>query len=1392
MKKVAIGLGVLIVVVVVALFAVPALIDWNGYKPQIAAAVKDATGRDLVIEGDLSISVLPSVQFSASGVKFANAPGMEPAYMATIRRVEGEVALLPLLGRTVVVKRLLVEQPEADLAVDANGNPNWAFSGASGGDTATPGEPGDGGFGGDIRIENARVAGGRVAFTDARTGQKVDATNIGMDLSVPGLAEAATFDARMTLNGDPVTARFSLDTPRRVIDGEKAQARVSLESPKASADYEGGVQSRPVPGLDGTFDLDIPSVGSLVAWLGRPLPKGQPDPGPIKARAVFAADGPRMALTEAVLEGRDLNAKASGSVDLSGPAPKIALTVESGVLNVDRYLPPPPKETLKVPAPGAPSDAPNHGPMAGLSDDALDLEMLRKGEADIRVRIAGIRAMGFAVGQTDFTAALKGGKLAADLERLQLYGGNVQTHFGLDASGPALVLDANGKVEKVDVGALAKAASPKAQAPVAGIVSATLQADGRGESVRKLAESLKGRLTADLGGMNVANAAAGALSGLTLDLTLPGMDSRPKLSAEFVYNREKMSVQAETSPLPQLVSGDRFDLDASVKSGVLAAGYDGAVIKAPVAGLDGTFTFEAPSAARMAAWLGRPLEGQDPGPIKARAVFAGDGGKIVLREATVASAGLDATATGSWEQKGPVTRLALDIKGGVLDVDRYVGPAAPASRPATTGPAGNPFATLPNDPIDLSALRNLDADVKVDLAGVKASGQRLGHVGLTARVEKGVATVRLDDLALYGGKVAGTVKADASAKVLAVDAAMKASGIRIDELMQASGGPPVIGGTAALDMTAQSRGASARALAEALSGKLSTKLSGGGQGQLPISELDLTLDLPGVSKQATLQATAVYNGEKVTVSGTVKDPKSALSGNRFPATVSLTSAPVTAGFEGTVQQAPLPGLDGKVDLDIASVGRLAAWLGQPLTQPDPGPVKVTATLAADGPRIALKQATIDGKALKASAEASIDTTATPRRFDAKVVVREADLDAYLPPADGAAGAQKPAPGQQAPPQSGWSTEPIDLAVLRDNTGKVDVTLNAVRYRGLSVEKGRMTASLSGGTLTTALSDIRTAGGSIAGKASLSDTGQGVKLAYDASASGLAARPLLTAFAGTDRLAGTASFAAKGTGAGRSQKDLMASLDGGGSFEFLDGAIYGVNIAALLRKVGAAGLSDAAGQEQKTDFAELSGSYVIRDGIVENKDLKMLAPLLRLGGGGTVDLPKQTVDYTVDATLVASLKGQGGNEDLAGIPVPIRVTGPWSAPRYDVQWDRMLQNLAKDPERLKNLPGSLKDLAAGSGIKLPIPGLGTGSETGTGGIGGLLQGIPGLGGQKTPSEGNAGGATGATGGGTSTDPLRGLFGGGTRAPTAPTAPTVPNAPKAPTTGCLLYTSPSPRD
>ena len=60
MRKLLYGLIGIVVVAVLAALVVPSFIDWNSYKSQFAEKVRDATGRELVINGDLDLSLLPS------------------------------------------------------------------------------------------------------------------------------------------------------------------------------------------------------------------------------------------------------------------------------------------------------------------------------------------------------------------------------------------------------------------------------------------------------------------------------------------------------------------------------------------------------------------------------------------------------------------------------------------------------------------------------------------------------------------------------------------------------------------------------------------------------------------------------------------------------------------------------------------------------------------------------------------------------------------------------------------------------------------------------------------------------------------------------------------------------------------------------------------------------------------------------------------------------------------------------------------------------------------------------------------------------------------------------------------------------------------------------------
>ena len=867
-------------------------------------------------------------------------------------------------------------------------------------------------------------------------------------------------------------------------------------------------------------------------------------------------------------------------------------------------------------------------------------------------------------------------------------------------------------------------------------------------------------------------------SDIGFTLALPSLDQPLDIAGAMVLNKEKVTLKVKIDTPMGLMQGPKATASLALDSKHVKASYGGAVQTKPVAGLDGDFALDVASVGRLMAWLDRPLaKGQpDPGPLKVRAKFAGDGAKVALKEASIEGKKLSAKASGSFDGSGAVKKVSLTVESGVLDIDRYLPPPAPegkatASKPAA-GKRGNPLEALSDEPIDLSGLKGAQADIKVAIKGIKVAGFRVGPVDFTAKLKDGVLEKELTRLALYGGNVTGRVKLDGSGDALGLETAMNVAKVKVDRLAKAATGEASVVGVASAELAAETRGKSPRALVQNLKGKLDFNLGDvKGTPGGAITEVALGLDLPGLKAAPKLAGHVVFNKEKVAFAATVDPLQQALQSDRFDADLKVTSKPVSLSYAGAVQHRPAPGLDGSFELDVPSVAKLASWLGQPLAkgQPDPGPLKVAAVMAADGETLALKQATITGKAMEAKASGTFKATQPVANFDAKVDVLKADIDAYLPPE-----AKKPAaaPAGAAGP-SDWSDEPYDFAGLKAADGKAVMTLAQVTYKGLAIDKGRITLTMDGGVVRTQVEDLSLAGGSIDSDATIDASGKVAKLNYKTSVKGAQARPLLTAFAGSDRLSGTANIEAEGATQGISQRDMVQALNGKGSIQFLDGAIHGINIAAMLRKAQSLGLSSDAGDAQKTDFAELGGSYVIKNGVVDNRDFKMLAPLLRIGGAGLVPMPPRTVDYGVEAKLVASLQGQGGKDALAGIPIPIKVTGSWDAPAYEVDWDSVFTSIAADPARLANLPGGLADKAKDLGIALPGVGkAGDLIKDVTGGVAGAGKGAAGkagdlikglTGGTKTGGSDDKGGA------GKASDLIKGLTGGGKADAAKPEAP-----------------------
>ena len=125
-KVLGILVGALVALVVIAIVLVVLLVDPNDYRDEIAQRVQDATGRELTIEGELSLSVFTWVAIEVGRTRLGNAEGFGDEPFASFERASLSVKLIPFLfRREVSVGTAELESLRVNLAIAANGRSNW-------------------------------------------------------------------------------------------------------------------------------------------------------------------------------------------------------------------------------------------------------------------------------------------------------------------------------------------------------------------------------------------------------------------------------------------------------------------------------------------------------------------------------------------------------------------------------------------------------------------------------------------------------------------------------------------------------------------------------------------------------------------------------------------------------------------------------------------------------------------------------------------------------------------------------------------------------------------------------------------------------------------------------------------------------------------------------------------------------------------------------------------------------------------------------------------------------------------------------------------------------------------------------------------------------------------
>jgi AsmA protein len=498
--------------------------------------------------------------------------------------------------------------------------------------------------------------------------------------------------------------------------------------------------------------------------------------------------------------------------------------------------------------------------------------------------------------------------------------------------------------------------------------------------------------------------------------------------------------------------------------------------------------------------------------------------------------------------------------------------------------------------------------------------------------------------------------------------------------------------------------------------------------------IDARFALPSLEQPLKGTGSFLADGERFTFASTLSTPAELAARRSATLDLEVSGMPLSFNYDGTVGGNEA---NGKITANAPSLSALAQWWGTPVSpEGGAGAVSFSAALTATSKSVQLNQ--IDLSAGRATAQGAVafeerqgerphvsadlriagvdvaslplgaDLRATPDNRRAVPAPSPLSLDGPSSSSDpqsiedllndGSAGQPGPRVKGYSQRAGGWSTDPIDVKALGLIDADARLQLSDFTYGHTQIDSAQVSLALNDRIARLNLSDLRLYNGVGKGVVTLDATGNGAAISSDIALTGIAAGPLLRNAAKIDWLEGTADVAWKVSGQGASEAAIVSSLNGTSRVAVSNGAVAGFDLGGALSELSAGGLPDLKHDPSKrTAFRSLTGSFAIENGIATNKDLKLDSPHVHASGAGTVDLPEQSLDYTVKPKLVANLQGDGGEANAVGIEVPVQITGPWQQPEFKPDIAGAL-NSEGTVDAVKQIGKQLKGKNAGEVVK----------------------------------------------------------------------------------------------
>lgn len=415
-----IAVAALVLLVIAGAVIFVSTFDPNTHKGQITEAVKKATGRDLVVSGQIKVSVFPWLGAEVGGVSLSNAKGFGDKPMVQVGSAQVRLKLLPLLSGSLELGRVTLENLNLNLARHKDGGTNWDdLAGKDEGpkEAAPAAAKPSGGGGMKLALGGLHVKNANIVWDDAKEGKRYALRDVNIETGAVGGSDP--FDFELSFGLESKSPEASL---QNAIKGT------------ASLDLEAGRYT--------LKDLDLKVLAT-----GKAVPGGKADVGVTVAQAAADTKAQTASLDGGILrldsEKLNFNAKVN---NFEAPAVIFALTSDS--LDLDKILP---KQ-----AAGAETKAASAPGQAGPEPDVIPVDVIRKLNLDGTAKIAKLKVHNLTLTNLDVKILAKKGLLTVDPNNLALYGGTLTAPVTVDCRGEQPLSAARLNLHKVQLGPLLK------------------------------------------------------------------------------------------------------------------------------------------------------------------------------------------------------------------------------------------------------------------------------------------------------------------------------------------------------------------------------------------------------------------------------------------------------------------------------------------------------------------------------------------------------------------------------------------------------------------------------------------------------------------------------------------------------------------------------------------------------------------------------------------------------------------------------------------------------------------------------------------------------------------------------------------------------------------------